>query len=489
MQLWHGSVLNDADVMRIPRESAKVELSDIELDPSRLETNAVKLAFTVDTNTYFKSQYALANRLRLLSSIDIVFVFTRKYPGRSQHLHILNREGYRYVLVETLVISGAHGYLTSLAYRVINRALPPVWPVWHIKALRRKWRRMLSREALDAVVLPAQNRFDQPILATESRRLGVPVVICPLWMAGPNEQFEALRSNVSHRLDKFMNRLIGRLFPAWVSEHSDSDNRILALPWGEVLARQVSGLPADMPWILHSGDSDVICVESNHMLSLGISSGLDPKKLRITGSVFHDIMVESSPKLRTFNRTITGERIVEVLTALPPDMFKSRGDYCLDFSSYEELVTGWLEGLKSLSDVRVIVSQHPTAPENADWQRLFPEYVWTRTPIEVLLPNADVFVASISATIQWARACGLPVINYDVYGYSYPDYLNDQSVKHCVEVQGFWSALSQVVDGVRGGQIEVQKDADWGDLDGNAAERILQAIKEISEPHKNLCID
>ncbi len=32
-----------------------------------------------------------------------------------------------------------------------------------------------------------------------------------------------------------------------------------------------------------------------------------------------------------------------------------------------------------------------------------------------LVPLCSLYVASVSATIRWAIACGKPVVNYDVY--------------------------------------------------------------------------
>ncbi len=39
-----------------------------------------------------------------------------------------------------------------------------------------------------------------------------------------------------------------------------------------------------------------------------------------------------------------------------------------------------------------------------------------------LIPLCDVFVASVSATISMALACGKPVVNYDVYRFRYDDF-------------------------------------------------------------------
>lgn len=480
MLYWLRNVRDEVNRVRLSQQTGNIDPSCVDGARTHLYASTMKIIFTVDTYTYFKSQYCLAHRFRHLQSLNVIFVFTQQYPGRDRHLQILRDDGFRFEILDTTVVRSLNSRSPRLFFRLVNRALPPVWPGLHIISLRRKWRSMLEMEIPDAVVLPAQNRFDQPLLASEAMRGGVPVVVCPLWMAGPNEQFEALRSNAAQRLDKFMNRLVALLFPAWVSECHGSNYRFLALPWSEVLARQLLGVHVDRPWTLHSGDSDVICVESVRMRTLGLGSGLDASKLRITGSVFHDMMLESSPEFESRRMLVSGKQFIEVLTALPPDMFSSRAEFCVDFSTYEDLVFNWLQTLQDQPNTRAIVSLHPTAPFNPEWQRRFPEFIWTLAPIESLLPNCDLFVASISATIQWARACGIPVINYDVYGYSYPDYLGDHYVRHCVDFIGYKSTLSETISSVHSGHLAVEKDLDWGVLDGHATERVLETLLEIS---------
>lgn len=41
-----------------------------------------------------------------------------------------------------------------------------------------------------------------------------------------------------------------------------------------------------------------------------------------------------------------------------------------------------------------------------------------------LMSLCDIFVVSVSTTIQWAIACGKPVLNYDVYTYRNSAYKN-----------------------------------------------------------------
>src|SRR5262249_7261332 len=40
----------------------------------------------------------------------------------------------------------------------------------------------------------------------------------------------------------------------------------------------------------------------------------------------------------------------------------------------------------------------------------------------------DLYVASVSATIRWAIACGKPVINYDAYRLDFQDYPGIEAV-------------------------------------------------------------
>jgi len=105
-------------------------------------------------------------------------------------------------------------------------------------------------------------------------------------------------------------------------------------------------------------------------------------------------------------------------------------------------------------------------------------------PISSLIPRCDVFVASVSATIQWAIACGKPVINYDVYRYRYPDYLGVGGIVAMETAAEFRAALERVTgdDRYRDELAERQRRhaPEWGVLDGHAGDRLLALFDRLT---------
>ena len=100
-----------------------------------------------------------------------------------------------------------------------------------------------------------------------------------------------------------------------------------------------------------------------------------------------------------------------------------------------------------------------------------------------LIPLCDVYVASISATIQWAIACGKPVLNYDVYRYHYNDYLGVDGVIAVEDREQFLAALRQLTgDPAYYREIAARQAGfaeRWGKLDGRAGERLLQLFERL----------
>lgn len=100
------------------------------------------------------------------------------------------------------------------------------------------------------------------------------------------------------------------------------------------------------------------------------------------------------------------------------------------------------------------------------------------------MPLADVFVASISATIRWALALGIPVINYDCYRYRYDDYRGAQGMTLVEDQRSFAAALREICFDEAARQKLCRKQCsdrgNWGDIDGRFAARFLALLRRVS---------
>jgi hypothetical protein len=176
------------------------------------------------------------------------------------------------------------------------------------------------------------------------------------------------------------------------------------------------------------------------------------------------------------------------LSALPPDQLYGAGRPECEFLDYRDLVKFWISSLQNAAAGNVVLSLHPsTKKEDVEFIAELGVKISDR-PIAELIPLCDYYVACISATIQWAIACGKPVVNYDVYRYRYTDYQGLRGVLTIEEQDQFLDVLHRMAtDGTFRNEIaEFQKiDAPrWGNLDGKAGQRIIALFDELIEKKK-----
>ena len=172
-----------------------------------------------------------------------------------------------------------------------------------------------------------------------------------------------------------------------------------------------------------------------------------------------------------------GQRLL--LCALPPSQFPRE----CEFSDYASLLSNWMQALASIQGWNVVVRPHPRqAQSDIAILEKFGVKVTTLDTAS-LVPLCDLYVASISATIRWAIACGKPVINYDVYQMKYSDYSEVKGVLTVYRWQDFISILNRLTsDELYFGEVQRFQQADntqWGMLDGKSADRILKLIHDI----------
>jgi len=288
-----------------------------------------------------------------------------------------------------------------------------------------------------------------------------------------------------------LGRIITTVFPKWVVSHRGT--RLTRVQPHRIVAMEVLGLAPRRPWQFNSSRADVITMESPAMADYMAAAGMGRQQMRIVGSTADDVLAEILA-----NRDRRREELCRslglptdrpiILTALPPDfLYVEGGRPECDFRDYESLVEFWIKSLCSVEGYNVIISMHPSA--KAAEMRALERHgarISTLTTPE-LVPLCDIFVAAISSTIRWAIACGIPVVNYDVYRYRYNDDFAKVEGVLTVEEQGdFLSILSRLAhdkEFYRNVQAKQRADArHWGFLDGTCSGRMLALVQELLPP-------
>jgi hypothetical protein len=448
----------------------------------------------VHTNTYFANLLPTARLLKQSAAYEPVFLFASQYPTLDRDQTICRSEGIRLLGPSVEQQCVEQGGWERLGRRIARVLAARGWktPLSELHSLldtKARVGRLIADEGIALLIFPSDNRYDIAAYIAAGHEAGVPSVVVPSFMAATREWAEAMANNPDYQTRRWSNRVAAKLYPRWVHEHGGT--RLIALPSEQLLAREWLGLAPPRPWTLHSGFADAIALESPAVRDYCLREGLPEGQLVVTGSVDHDLMVEALGE-RSRRRAELCERLGlpaerrMLLTALPPDQLYGRGRKDCDFRTYAELVEFWMDSVARPSGFNVIVSLHPSV-KREDWGHIEQGRAKIADDkISTLMPLCDLFVASISATIQWAIACGRPVLNYDVYRYRYPDYVGLEGVIATEEQGEFVAAIDRLASDANFFEElaahQARNAPAWGTLDGRAGSRLMALFDRLTGP-------
>ena len=292
---------------------------------------------------------------------------------------------------------------------------------------------LLKSRRWQAVVMCEDNvELDTGIWIDTAKRYGIRSIIVPYTISNTVEFAESYVGHAPYQVQATaQNRLVGRLFPKWVLDYKG--RRFLRTSYAKIIAVEQLNLTPPNPWLLNSGYADAIAVESDAMQDYYKAAGIPAGQLVTTGSMTDDVMMKVAAEASQRRQALADRLGLQaerplLLCALPPDQNTYDRPGC-EFENFDDLVGFWGDCIAEVKDWNVVVRPHPkTASERVDLlsrRGLALSYDDTAS----LVPLCDLYLASVSATIRWAIACGKPVINYDVYQYGYEDYCGVKGVQ------------------------------------------------------------
>lgn len=458
----------------------------------------VHVVFVAHVDAYYSAFIGLATSIGRTRSFSPKILFPRLYPNVFKHMDDCIAKGVAFKATFDSAAGQTPGTslrrLAALATRgalAVVRRLPGggcIVKLISLKARMRAIRNELFELSPSVIILGGDIvGHDMALYIRVGHNLGIPSAVLPGWMASAREPAELQLYNPDYSLRSPLNWIFCRFFPRWRFDHKG--RALIRLPAQEALALEMMHLAPPLPWTLHSGFADVIGVESEEARWYGLREGLDPQRLVVTGSHIHDVLYAGMME-RNERRAAIYERFglnpdrPLVVCALPPDMLYGTGGRpeC-EFSDYSALVASFLEPIHLQLGASFIVCPHPSA--NRDQLSFVAKYgaILAEETVAELLPLADLYVASISATIQWAVACSVPVINYDVYCYRYTDYISLLGVLTIETKKAYVDALARMIDEpfFRAARSDDQRFVAerWGVLDGKATERICNILHNL----------
>ena len=349
---------------------------------------------------------------------------------------------------------------------------------------------MIKKSAADVIVLFEDNigSFTRFIGAAAAHR-NVPYVVLPTTIPNPREAASFFRSSKAHAASGgWPARLIARRWPQWVYDFDGY--RMLRLAPADIIAMRALGVDNAKPWVLNSGQASAICAESIANRRIYELLGVEARQIATIGNLTDDALFEAHRDRENRRAALAAElglhpdRLL-LAVAFPPDQFGAPSRQGFEYGSFADLVDGWLGVLAPLArSVNVVLRAHP----RLDPQKLEPFeaagcHIF-RGPTEELVALADLFAASISATIRWALALGIPVVNYDCYRYRYHDYRGAKGMTLVEDQRAFACALRELcLDPAARRQPPDKANADsvnWGCIDGQFTMRFMALLRRLS---------
>jgi hypothetical protein len=376
--------------------------------------------------------------------------------------------------------------------RAVLTALP--FPFTAVRSVGRQRQQLsFARAIVDRIrplaVILAEDTvgYETAAVIKAAHERGAPSLIIPFTVANALEPAEMFFNDRARSMSRWTNRLIARAFPRWVYEHRG--RRLLRVPGEEIIAKEWWGLAPPLPWQMNSGGADAIAVESRVMDAYYRREGLPPPRLVLTGGISDDTLAENLHDVSTRRAALCAELGLPadrkiLLCAMPDDRFALPGAPA-DFTGYPDLVHFVTRTLKALPGFAVVVRLHPRSTQET--ARLVEE-TGVRTSLRdtaALVPLCDLYVASVSATIRWAIACGKPAVNYDVYRLRLTDYDDVSGVLRVEDRSDFVAVTERLAADRRFFErVRAEQEAaapEWGNLDGHAGARILTCLDTLIE--------
>ncbi len=484
----------------------------------------MKLLFLVFEQPNFDTFYLLAKARRNSGSVQTIF-YSPYYLPRTRDNEARSSELGAAYLTEVTALGGArdpvlllgqtHSHLCTNAPRAIKQSIRTpftrrlrtrlrslVASVWvrlllrtktH-QAIMRQWvsyyrqqlsqiERFLSHVAVDCVILPEDNP-ERPSCGwiTIAHRFNIPSIVISYGAVTPEEAAETYFEDATHLITQSrLGRVFAFFFPWWIKNHRG--RQLSRLPIVQALAAEAFAVALTDPWTLNSGNSDAMIVESDMSRSHWLNAKINPDRLYVAGNPWFDQLgsPDKSPQRQQLvhHDGLPSSRPL-LLCAFPPNQYPHRAQ--AEFPSYDALVEFWFEVLESLSTLSVIISPHPTILEKDLEQLRRHRFAVIPGGVGPLISSCDLYLATVSSTIKWARAAGKPVINYDVYRYNYQDYAADPCILTTGSTSGFREIMRRMDTDASYRQRLLDESKDglrWGKIDGCSTERIMALLTAV----------
>jgi len=376
------------------------------------------------------------------------------------------------------VVYQTYSILSSIP--LLNLISGPLMGYYFIREKQKIIKNIYQNIKPNLIILPEENAAElQTLYTVTAKKYAIASMIMPHTIANKRELAE-INYQINYVRD-LPSLLISYLFPRWVYKYKK--RKIMLTTYSPIVALELLKLVPSDPWLVNHGFSDKIAVESNFMYQYYLKNKIPKNKLILVGSLNDDSIWQIQKNILQIKKNFKLKYHLNdnpiILCAIPSLQINRK----MEFENYEQIIDFWIKSLTKNKNYNVIFHIHPnTAPKT---QELLDGkgFKIVSGNIAELIPLCDLYVASVSATIRWAIACGIPVINYDVYRYGYHDYDNAGGVVTVEDKEDFIKIIKKITTSKKYYQQLQAKQRqcmnDWGMIDGKSGDRILNFFKEL----------
>ena len=361
-----------------------------------------------------------------------------------------------------------------------------------------KWRQQLPKDYKKAIGL-IQKFQPIAIFLTGDRHLGfelplmkaakqqkIKTIILPTGYSDIEGSLHIRKNSRAYRVDS-----VFPIFNHFLFSKKEMGGQIYNSPQGKfafynagiTLALYQNGMLPPSPWVMGSGDSNLVAVDGQDTKERYMRAGVPERKIVITGHQSHDILYECERNKQQLRTTLYKKYLFDsekkLIILAVPQLGEHR---ILPWPEHWKEIKFLVSTLGSLHQ-NLLLSLHPKS-DYSQYQFLEQSYRCkiSQEPLVKILVACDCYIATLSSTIQWAIVCGIPAVVVDFYGMGYDVFDKFRGVLKITKKETLSSMVARILYDPRYSTSLRTEQAKMafliGPFDGKACKRITALIQD-----------
>lgn len=366
-------------------------------------------------------------------------------------------------------------------------------------------RELARRMRLGAIILGEHiAERDSGVWLRVAAENGLVAIVLAQHIISKRATFDTYIENPEYWVSNAANAIFLRYFPRWRFDIGPSG--LVRLPAPMALAQEWWGVALSSPWDANGVPCNGVWVESRWLADQYIREGVGADCISVTGSPHLDklfVAIASpiyGPKSEIWHELGIDKSRPLIVVALPSNLYPQRRSEIA--KTYEDLILCYVQALRALKHVSYICALHPSTGEHVIRLLKSLNVTYVLGKLAEVLPHARLYLCSASSTISWALACGIPVINFDVYQLHHQvgEPIHGVHTIQTVEELIRWLEIIDFHFAPGSSAVPNQKLSDlehcarkhaayYGQVDGRCTERILAGIYELMRRRMPVCVN